>query len=147
MSLLKTHKNENFTPTTFSDILTPAWLFSKNLFEKEFGQAFPAVNVRESAGKYQLELAVPGFRKEDFHVRVEGNVMTIQAEKKEEKKEEQGQFTRHEFSYNSFSRSFTLPEEANEHAIEAGYTDGILKLTIAKKEGERALPHKEIQVA
>lgn len=147
MSLLKAHKNEGFAPTSFSDILTPAWLFSKHLFEKEFGQVFPAVNIQESAKAYQLELAVPGFGKEDFHIRVEGNVMTIQAEKKEEKKEEQGQFTRHEFSYNSFSRSFTLPEAANEHAIEASYTDGILKLTISKKEEQQSLPRKEIQVA
>ncbi|MGZ4099428.1 MAG: Hsp20/alpha crystallin family protein, partial [Bacteroidia bacterium] len=80
-------------------------------------------------------------------INVEENVLTISAEKKEEKNEENDRFTRKEFSYNSFSRSFTLPQTVNAEKIDAKYTDGILKLEIPKKEEAKTLPKKEIKVA
>lgn len=141
------NKNENFTPTLFSDIFNDAKFFGKNWLEKEFGQSLPAVNIHESNKDFSLEFAAPGFKKEDFKVSVDNRVLTIHAEKKEEKDEQTKRYTRREFSYNSFSRSFTLPENANPEQIDAKYTNGILKLSVPKLEETKALPKKEIIVA
>lgn len=139
--------NENLAPTLFGDIFNDAKLFGKNWFEKEFGQTFPAVNINESTKEFNLEFAAPGFKKEDFKVNLDENVLTISAEKKVEKSEENKRFTRKEYSYNSFARSFTLPETVNSENIDAKYNDGILKLSIPKKEETKTLPKKEIKVA
>lgn len=141
------NKNENFVPTLFSDIFDNAKFFGKNWLEREFGQSFPAVNIKETNKDFSLEFAAPGFKKEDFKVNVDNNILTINAEKEEEKNEENKRFTRKEFSYNSFSRSFTLPENVNAEKIDAKYTDGILKLSVPKKEETKVLPKKEIKVA
>lgn len=146
MTQVKT-KNENFTPTVFSDIFDNARFFGKNWLEKEFGQAFPAVNIKETNKDFGLEFAAPGFKKEDFKVGVENGILSISAEKKEEKNEENKKFTRKEFSYNSFSRSFTLPENVNTENIDAKYENGILNLSIPKKEETKTLPKKDIKVA
>ncbi|MDP1803323.1 MAG: Hsp20/alpha crystallin family protein [Bacteroidota bacterium] len=139
--------NENFAPTLFGDIFNDAKLFGKNWFDKEFGPTFPAVNIDESNKEFNLEFAAPGFKKEDFKVNVDGNVLTISAEKKEEKNEENKRFTRKEYSFNSFTRSFTLPETVNADNIDAKYNNGILKLSVPKKEETKTLPKKEIKVA
>ncbi len=81
-------------------------------------------------------MAVPGMRREDFSVGVENGLITISAERKNEEVEEKRNFTRREFSFESFSRSFTLPENVTEDNIEAVYLDGLLKLTIPKKESK-----------
>lgn len=141
------NKNENFAPALFSDIFDNAKFFGKNWLEREFGQSFPAVNIKETGKDFALEFAAPGFKKEDFKVNVDNNVLTITAEKEEEKNEENRRFTRKEFSYNSFSRSFTLPENVNTEKIDAGYKDGILTLNVPKKEETKTLPKKEIKVA
>lgn len=140
-------KNENFTPTLFTDIFDNAKFFGKNWLEKEFGQLFPAVNIKESSKDFSLEFAAPGFKKEDFKVTVENDVLNISAETKEEKNEENKKFTRREFTYNSFSRSFSLPENANTESIDAKYENGILNLSIPKKEESKPLPKKDIKVA
>lgn len=140
------NKNENFVPTLFSDIFDSAKSFGKNWLEKEFGQSMPAVNIKESNKEFCLEFAAPGFKKNDFKIKVEDHVLTIDAEKEEEKNEENKRFTRREFCYNSFSRSFTLPENVNSDKIDAKYEDGILKLSVAKKEEREAGPKKEITV-
>jgi HSP20 family protein len=141
------NKNENLTPTLFSDIFNDAKFFGRNWLDKEFGQAFPAVNINESNKEFSLEFAAPGFKKEDFKVNVDDNVLTVNAEKQEKKSEEAKRYTRKEFSYNSFSRSFTLPANANAEKIDAKYTDGILKLSVPKLEETKTLPKKEITVA
>lgn len=93
----------------------------------------PAVNIRENDKSFEIELATPGFDKKDFSVLVDNNVLTVSAEKKEEKEQTEDHYTRREFGYQSFSRSFTLPTNTNEEEITARYEDGILKLSIAKK--------------
>lgn len=140
-------KNEDFTPTLFSDIFDNAKFYGKNWLEKEFGQSLPAVNINETNKEFNLDLVAPGFQKSDFTVNVVDNVLTISAKKEEEKSEENKKFTRKEFSYSSFSRSFNLPESANADQIDAKYNDGILKLSIPKKVETSNLPKKEIKVA
>jgi HSP20 family protein len=141
------NKNENFAPTLFGDIFNDAKLLGRNWFEKEFGQNFPAVNINETGKEFNLEFAAPGFKKEDFKIDLDGNVITVSAEKEEEKNEQNKRFTRKEYSFNSFSRSFTLPETVNADNIDAKYINGILHLSIPKKEETKTLPKKEIKVA
>lgn len=96
----------------------------------------PMANVTEKEDRFELELAVPGMNKKDFNISIEKNMLTISAERKEEKKEEEKNFTRREFVYGSFSRSFTLPETVDREKIDAEYKDGILRLNLPKTEKE-----------
>ena len=96
-------------------------------------QSVPAVNVKETEKNFEIEVAAPGLSKKDFNITVDNGVLTISSEKKEEKEQKEKDYTRKEFSYSSFSRSFTLPENVNEDDVKANYEDGLLKLNIAKK--------------
>ena len=107
-----------------------------NFKDKNF---VPAVNIKEMEGEFEVELAVPGMTKDDIKVEVLDGVMTISAEKKEEKEEKTKKYTRREFSYNQFSRSFTLPEHVNSETINANYVDGVLHLHLPKME-KKTLP-------
>ena len=106
---------------------------------------FPAVNILETNDDYQLEFNVPGRKKEDFKITVDKNVLTVSFEKNEEHKEESKQFIKREFITQSFKRSFTLDEKINADSIDAKYENGILFLTLPKKEEVKVLP-KEISV-
>jgi HSP20 family protein len=107
-----------------------------SFFTRDFGDKmmlpFPAVNISETPASYEVEVAAPGFNKEDFSVKVEDDVLIISAETKEEKKEEEKNYTRREYTYNSFTRSFRLPNNVKEGEIKATYTDGMLKLAMPK---------------
>lgn len=94
----------------------------------------PAVNITERKGDYLVSMAAPGLKKEDFKIDVEGNLLTISSEKEEEKQETDEKYTRQEYSYSSFERSFTLPDEVNKDKIDARYQDGVLNLVLPKKE-------------
>lgn len=117
---------------------------AKNFREESFG--FPPVNIVENTDDYQLELAAPGMEKTDFSLKVDGNLLTISASKKEEAKEETAKSIRREFSYKSFSRSFSVDEKINAANIAAKYENGILKITLPKKE-EVKVAAKEIAVS
>lgn len=107
----------------------------------------PAVNISENDNSFEIELAAPGLLKEDFKLSLEKNVLTISAEKKSETKEEENKkVTRKEFSYTSFSRSFTLPELADATNIKATYENGLLNVIIAKKEEAKVIS-REIAIA
>ena len=121
--------------------------FDNKWLEKKLKHTLPAVNIKENKNEFNIEFAAPGFAKKDFNIDLDDNVLTISAEKEKEKNEENDNFTRKEFSYNSFSRSFTLPKTINGDKIDAKYTDGILKLSIPKMEVTKLLPKKEIKVA
>jgi HSP20 family protein len=107
---------------------------------------FPAVNISETEKDFVVEMAVPGFKKEDFKLKVENDVLTIEAEKKEEKVEEEKNYTRKEYSHESFCRSFRLPENVKEDMIMAGYEDGMLKMILPKTNVE-VKAKKEIKVS
>ena len=131
-------------PSVFDDFFKPwnEWFFDK----KGNMATVPAVNVKESDGNYQVMLAAPGLKKEDFHIDVDGNLVTISAETKSEKEEKEEQFTRKEYSYSSFSRTFTLPENIEQDKIEAKYENGELKLVLPKKGGVQTPAKKEIKI-
>lgn len=94
----------------------------------------PAVNITDEKDEYKVSLAAPGLKKDDFKIDVEGNLLTISCEKEEKKEEKEKRHTRREYNYTSFSRSFTLPEDVKQDKIEAHYTDGVLQLSLPKKE-------------
>lgn len=128
--------------------------FFNDVFDSFFSDAFisdrmiskvPAVNIAETENEFHIELAVPGMKKEDFKINLDKNVLSISAEKKAENTEEGKRYSKKEYSYNSFVRSFTLPETVDHSKIEASYTDGILKLNVAKKE-EAKVQSREIAI-
>lgn len=124
-------------PSVFNDFFRP-W---NNWFEDGFfnnnSLSVPAVNITENKDDFAVSLAAPGMKKDDFNIDVEGNMLTISCGKEEKKEEKEAKFTRREYNYSSFSRSFTLPEEVMKDKIEARYEDGILKLVLPKKEEAR----------
>ncbi|MEO6893657.1 MAG: Hsp20/alpha crystallin family protein [Ginsengibacter sp.] len=106
----------------------------------------PAVNISETNDNYELEFNVPGRKKEDFKITVDKNILTVSFETKEEQKDENKKFIKKEFSSRSFKRSFTLDEKINADAINAKYENGILFLTLPKKEEVKVVP-KEIAIS
>jgi HSP20 family protein len=110
------------------------------------GRSLPAVNVKESDKNFEVELAAPGYDKKDFKVDIDNGLLTISAEKKEEKEKKDDHYTRREFGYSSFSRTFNLPVNTNEDDIDARYEDGVLKLTIPKKEETNGKSRKAISI-
>ena len=129
------HKNHVVNPF-FSDVYN---LLNDSALGEKFATRTPAVNIAETENEFEVELAVPGLKKEDFKINLEKNVLTVSAEKKAEEVNENKKFSKREYSYSSFNRSFTLPQSADQNKIEADYTDGILKLTIAKKEEAKSV--------
>lgn len=135
MTIIK--KNENFPtfPSLFNDFFNRDWIDFNNRNFSTTQTTIPSVNVIESDDKFELEVAAPGFEKKDFKVELNHNVLTISSDKKEEREEGDGkQYTRKEFSYLSFCRSFTIPDTVDYDKIEARYDNGILKVLIPKKE-------------
>jgi HSP20 family protein len=106
----------------------------------------PAVNINETEKEYKVSLAVPGMKKDDFKIAIEGNMLTISSEKETNKEDTEGKFTRKEYNYSSFSRSFTIPEGVNEEKIEAKYEDGVLKLVLPRKMEAKKAAFKQIDV-
>jgi len=125
-------------PNVFNDFFKP-WneFFEGGLLGRTM--EIPAVNITELKDEYMVSLAAPGLKKDDFKIDVEGNMLTISCEKEERKEEKEAKFTRKEYNYTSFERSFTLPDEVNKEKIEARYEDGILKLALPKKEEVKKL--------
>lgn len=107
----------------------------------------PAVNIIEKDDKFLIELAAPGLRKEDFKINIENGILQIDSESQSEVDEEKDNYTRKEFNYNSFSRSFTLPENASEENIVANYENGVLKLKLQKLKSETSHKKKQIVIS
>jgi HSP20 family protein len=127
-------------PNFFNDV------FNQLIKEDEKVTWMPSVNVTERENDYKIDLAVPGMDKKDFNIEVENDVLVITGERKEEKLEEKDKVTKREFHYGSFKRSFTLPETADAEKINANYNNGVLTLSIAKKEEAKQKAKRQISV-
>lgn len=114
-------------------------VFNDSFLSDRFISRVPAVNVSETDDAYHIELAAPGLKKDDFKIQVDGDVLTIAGEKKTESKAGDRKYSKREYSYTSFTRSFTLPESVDQNKILAGYKDGVLNLEIGKKEEAKAV--------
>jgi HSP20 family protein len=117
-----------------------------DLWTKSITETIPSVNIIENKENFSIELAVPGMKKSDFKIEVNGDIMTISSEKESENSEEGKNYWKKEYNYSSFSRSFTLPETANRDKIAATYKDGILVLNVPKNEGAIKNSVKKITV-
>ncbi len=147
MSTNELAKRTDLFPTTWDDFLKPwnDW-FSNGPFSSK-PVTIPAVNITDAKDQFQLTVAAPGLNKQDFKIDVDGNMLTISCEKEENKEEKDSRHTRKEYNYRSFSRTFTLPETVAKDKIEASYTDGILKVSLPKKEeAKKSTISQHIQV-
>lgn len=139
-------KKSEQVPSLFDDFFKPwnEWFDNGGLWNKTMNM--PAVNITENKDRYEVSLAVPGMKKNDFNIDVDGNMITISCEKEETKEEKEKKFTKKEYNYSSFSRSFTLPDEVNKEKIEANYEDGLLKISLPRKEEAKKDSAKHIAV-
>lgn len=147
MSTKALMKSGEMFPTVFEDFFKPwnEWFDNGGFLVKVM--KMPAVNVTDNKDNYLVSLAAPGMKKNDFKIDVEGNMLTISSEKEENKEEKESKYTRKEYNYSSFSRSFTLPDEVIKDKIEAIYEDGVLKLKLPKsEESKKAIASKHIAV-
>jgi len=147
-------RNRNFFPS-FSRIWDDDDFFNRGMINwgtSNFSTSdttLPAVNIKETDNSYEVEMAAPGMTKEDFKIELDNNTLTISSEKSEESHEGDGKerYSRREFSYQAFQRSFTLPKEVvDEDKIEAHYKEGVLQLTIPKKEKAKQKPPRKIEI-
>ena len=141
-------RTENFLPSLF-DRFFNSDLMDWNLTNfSSTNTTLPAVNVKETDDDYILEVAAPGMSKKDFKVNFQNNVLTVSSEKQEEKDENDDNYTRREFCYQSFQRSFTVSQQnVDSDKITASYADGILSVKIPKREEVKPKPAREIKIA
>lgn len=142
MNLVK--RNYNNFPSIIDEFLKPDWFGGFQNLQTNI----PAVNIKETDTNYSLELAAPGKVKDDFVIEIDHNVLTISSEVKteNEQKDDNGRYTRKEFSYAAFRRAFTLPETVNTEDINANYDNGVLLVTLPKKQEALPKPKRLIDI-
>jgi HSP20 family protein len=111
------------------------------------GMTLPAVNVKDRADDYIVEMAVPGLKKSDFDINLDNDLLSISAEIKTENEDTNDNYTRREFGYSSFKRTFSLPKSVISEKIKATYTDGILTIELPKRDEAKKKPLKQIKVS
>ena len=143
--MLPTLRGRLNTPSFIDDIFGRDL---ENMFSERTGLNVPAVNLVEGDDEFRIEVAAPGLGKDDFKVDLDNNVLTISSEKeeKDEEKDKEDKVVRREFSYTKFSRSFALPDGADEENIKANHKDGVLYVQIPKKEEVKQKPPKQIDI-
>ena len=150
MNLIKRNGNRvpAFQRLFFDDI------FGRELFNWENSNfsntstTLPSVNIRETPDNYEVEVAAPGMDKNDFKVTLDGNLLTISSVKEQRQSNQDESFTRREFSYQSFQRSFELPKNVvDEEKISAKYENGLLLLSIPKLEAAKQKPPRMIDIS
>lgn len=135
-------------PSLLDDFFGRDWLDSTMANWRTFDSTLPAVNVRETNDNYMIEVAAPGMKRSDFKIELDNNVLTISSQREDSHEEKDGNYTRREFSYQSFQRSFTLPQNrVKSEEIKATYVDGILRITVPKTEDAKKKHAKQIAVA
>jgi HSP20 family protein len=141
-------RSENYFPSIFdrffnSDLMD--WNMSNF---SSTNSSLPAINVKETDNEFIIDVAAPGMDKKDFNVNFHNNVLTISSEKKDEKVEKNEKFTRKEFSYQSFQRSFTVAGNSiDSEKINAKYNNGILHIMLPKREEVKPKPLREIKIS
>lgn len=140
MNLIR--KQPPFFPSLIDDFINTDW----NLKVPSFSSTVPAVNIKELDSQFEIELAVPGMNKDDFEIEVEDGVLSISSTQEEEQVNEKGKFTRREFSYSSFRRSFTLPDSVDSTKIDATYKEGVLLVLLPKHKEAQPQPKKLIKI-
>ena len=142
-------QNRSFWPKMVQDFFGTEIPFDwdEKFWFPEKSVEVPSTNVIENEKEFKLEMSAPGFDKKDFKVDVHDGVLSISAERKNEKEEKNENYRKKEFSYSSIRRSFALPEQVMEEGIDAKYDNGILRLLLPKKLTASGKTKKEITVA
>lgn len=147
MSLVRRTDESLLWPSLFNDFFGRDWMDFNTRNFSNTNTTLPSVNIKEDDNGFEVELAAPGLDKGDFKIELDNSLLTISSEKKVEKETKEGQqFTCREFSYQSFSRSFTLPTTAEADKISAKYDSGILRVSIPKREEAKPKPAKQIEI-
>lgn len=147
MTLIK-RSNSLFSgvPTFFDDFLTKD-VFDWSKTNRSYGSSLPAVNIKEDDDNFEVDVAVPGLKKDDFDIKLVNDVLTISSEKEINTENNGNNYMRREFQYSSFKRTFSLPENAvNGDKVEANYTNGVLHILLPKKEEVKPKPAKTIKI-
>ena len=137
------NRNNSSLLPGFNDVFDS--IFNDTFFSDRMTSRVPAANVSESEDHFHVDLAAPGLKKEDFKINLDRNVLNISVERQNEQDNTQKNYSKREYSYSSWVRSFTLPESANAEQIEAAYTNGILTIDIAKREEAKAV-RRQIEI-
>ncbi len=140
MSLVK--NNNPIFPALMNEIFQPDWFGGL----EKVSSKLPPVNIKENETNFELQLCVPGGKKEDFKIEIENDELIVSSEAKDTHNDE-GEYTRREFAFNAFNRVFTLPNTVNAEGIEANYKDGILSFVLPKKEEALPKPKKVIEIS
>lgn len=140
MSIVK--RNNLVFPALMNEIFRPDWFGGMENFSSDV----PAVNIKENEKDFELELSVPGRKKDDFNIEIDDNVLTVSSEIKTENEISEENYTRREFGYTSFKRAFTLPESIDVEKIKASYEDGILKFALPKRKEALPKPKRMIEL-
>jgi HSP20 family protein len=141
------------TRSVFSDLLDTDRFFGTDVFNNMFSMNVPAANIRETDNEFIIELAAPGLNKEDFRINVDNGVLSISSEREQEtpQSSDDGQgnerYTRREYSYTAFTRSFILPDAIMDDNIQAKYENGVLKIVLPKREEARRKPRQEVKIS
>ncbi len=148
MTLIRRTENYPTWSNFFNEFFNHDWAdWSRNNYSDP-NTTLPSVNVKETDDLFEVEMAVPGMTKDDFKVELNDNYLTISAETKtEDESKTDEKYTRREFCYKSFSRSFTLPELVETNKIEAKYDEGILRLSIPKREEAKPKAIRQIEIS
>lgn len=137
-------KDRTFFPSIVDEFFGRDFL--PNLFEFQTGINMPSVNIVEGKNDFRIEVAAPGLQKDDFKINLDNNVLTISSEKEEKQEEKDERYMRREFSYTSFRRSFSLPQTVEADKISANHSNGVLSISIPKKEEAKIKPAKQIEI-
>lgn len=138
--------------TRYNKCYTPAYrddFFNDVVSRRYYGSGYastPAVNIIEEENEYKIDVAAAGMKKSDFMIKIENDILTLSAERKEEEKQEKDQYTRREFNFTSFSRSFKLDEAIDQDSVSAEYSEGILSIRLPKKEEALKPGPKSIEI-
>ena len=157
-NIVTTRKNGSKANTNSNSLTFPTWsswideVFNRDLpsvFNANFnaGLTLPKVNIRETKDAYFVDMAVPGLKKSDFQIELDNKLLSISTEVEEKNELQEENFTRREFGYSSFKRSFSLPETIKEDAIKAEYKDGVLSIHLPKKEEAKQKPSRSIKIS
>lgn len=145
MSLLRF---SNHQPSVFDRFFENDLFDWSNRNYSSTNTTLPSVNIKESTEDFEVEVAAPGLTKNDFKIQLNHDLLTISSEKEIENETNNGEsFTLREFSYQSFSRSFTLPNTVDNEKIVAKYENGLLRINIPKKEEARPRPARHIAIS
>lgn len=147
MTLIRRSENLPVWTNLFNDFFNQDWNdWSLRNFSLT-NTTLPSVNIIETGDNFEVEMAAPGMEKGDFKIEVNQGILTISSEKKvESEQNEENRYTKREFSYQSFCRSFSLPASVNSDKIGARYENGILKITIPKREEAKPKPVRMIEI-